>query len=246
MFIEYGELSTTLYELTKPVGRSINGDIEYYFDKLSAIKGRVLEAGVGTGRMLIPLVEKGLIVDGVDLSREMLTACQANIIQHKIESALYLQDLTDLDLPDPYEAIIMPTGSFCLLPKSKIKATLTSFYNHLEENGQLIFDIELPIDFIAGEISVSSYPLAEQTGLLFTSTSETIDWHSQSTSYIHRYELLNNGKIAQSEVSNFVLHWYSVSELELLLAAIGFTTISHEIGYGKDEDSSLITIIAKK
>ena len=33
MFIEYGELSTMLYEHTKPIGCSIVGDIEYYTEK---------------------------------------------------------------------------------------------------------------------------------------------------------------------------------------------------------------------
>ena len=52
---EYGQLSAFFYELTKPVGYSIEGDIEYYSRQLAGILGRVLEAGVGTGRMLIPL-----------------------------------------------------------------------------------------------------------------------------------------------------------------------------------------------
>jgi len=30
MFKEYGELSTRLYEHTKTIGHSIDGDIEYY------------------------------------------------------------------------------------------------------------------------------------------------------------------------------------------------------------------------
>lgn len=34
MFKEYGELSTKLYEITKPVGYSMGGDIEYYYEKL--------------------------------------------------------------------------------------------------------------------------------------------------------------------------------------------------------------------
>jgi hypothetical protein len=49
MFNEYGKLSTMLYEHTKPIGYSINGDIEYYSEKLKNLSGRVLEAGVGTG-----------------------------------------------------------------------------------------------------------------------------------------------------------------------------------------------------
>lgn len=70
MHEEYGELSTLFYELTKPVGHSLEGDIEYYLGKLQGTKGRVLEAGVGTGRVLIPLLLNGFIADGVDSSAE--------------------------------------------------------------------------------------------------------------------------------------------------------------------------------
>ena len=56
---EYGELSTTFYELTKPIGYSIEGDIEYYIKKLEDTSGLVLEAGVGTGRFFVALIKKG-------------------------------------------------------------------------------------------------------------------------------------------------------------------------------------------
>lgn len=67
------------YECLKPVGHSIDGDIEYCSRRLEDITGRVLEAGVGTGRMLIPLIKKGLTIDGIDSSPEMLEQCRINL-----------------------------------------------------------------------------------------------------------------------------------------------------------------------
>lgn len=246
MFKEYGELSTQLYEITKPIGTSIAGDIEYYHKKIKDIKGKILEAGVGTGRMLIPLMEKGIDIDGVDLSPEMLAACQHNLNQRQLETNLYLQNLVNLSLPTLYHGIIMPTGSFCLLPKNLITEILASFFQHLETGGKLICDVELPLDFIPNQVSTSSYPLKDNQGLLFTSTSEEINWHEQKTAYIHRYDLLNKGAIEKTEVSNFVLYWYSQLELELLLKATGFSKVAFEVGYNQDTTSSLITFIATK
>ena len=48
MFIEYGELSTLFYEITKPVGTELDGDITAYKEHLGATEGKILEAGVGT------------------------------------------------------------------------------------------------------------------------------------------------------------------------------------------------------
>ena len=76
MFSYYGKLCTEYYDFTKPVGKSIDGDIEYYLERLKNIEGRVLEAGVGSGRFLIPLLEKGFVVDGIDYSSHMLRSCR--------------------------------------------------------------------------------------------------------------------------------------------------------------------------
>ena len=246
MFVEYGELCTKLYELTKPVGTSVGGDLEYYSQQLKNVKGKILEAGVGTGRIMIPLIKLGLTVEGVDLSRQMLDQCRDNLAKENLDAPLYQGDLTALALPCKYEAIIMPTGSFCLLPKSKVCEVLTSFYEHLEYGGRLIIDIELPSWFVKGEVSVNQYPLDHETGILFTNTAQGMDWHSQKCSYVHRYELLHNGSVSKTEISHFVLYWYGIEEFCLLLEKCKFDKITYEAGYGKDAGASLVTFIAEK
>ena len=246
MFVEYGKLSTKLYEITKPVGQSIDGDIEYYYEKLKSIKGPILEAGVGTGRMLIPFIQKGLNVEGVDLSEEMLNQCRRNIVEHQVEGTIFQGDLTQLDIETRYDAIMMPTGSFCLLPKMIIKDVLRSLLNHLTENGQLMIDIELPMWFKSDEVSVSNYSITEDTGILFTSTAQEMNWHEQKVSYIHRYELVEKGIITETEISNFTLYWYGIEEFKGILKEVGFADISYTIGYEKNESASLVTFFAKK
>ena len=75
MFSFYSTLCTELYDYTKPVGYSLNGDIEYYKERLKDCRGRILEAAVGSGRVIIPLLEAGFTVDGIDYSPEMLDSC---------------------------------------------------------------------------------------------------------------------------------------------------------------------------
>lgn len=246
MFTEYGELSTKLYELTKPVGCSINGDLEYYYEQLKDTKGKILEAGVGTGRIMIPLLQKGLKVEGVDISADMLKQCKANMLAADTAGHLYQEDLTNLKLSQKYESIIMPTGSFSLLARDRVKEVLRSFYQHLEEDGKFIVDLELPAEFIPNSVSISQFPIDDNFGILFTSTSQKIDWHQQKTSFIHRYDLLEKGKILQTELSNFVLYWYGIEEFKLLLECAGFSSIECQSGYGKCPSSPLMTFIAVK
>jgi len=244
MFKEYGELSAILYEYTKPVGRSIGGDIEYYSKKLRYVTGLILEAGVGTGRMIIPLIQQGLKVDGVEISPEMLAKCRANMEKCGVGAELYRQDLTEMSLPNKYDAIIMPTGSFCLLPKRLVSDVLVSFFKHLNLGGKIVIDLLLPTDFKKGETESYGYEMSDGTGILFTSFSEDIDWVTQKTSYIHRYELLRDGKILNTEISNFTLYWYGIYEFEMLLGSAGYSEIRHEIGYGTDIRSPVVTFTA--
>lgn len=246
MFVEYGKLSTKLYEITKPVGFSIDGDIEYYYDHLKKCQGPILEAGVGTGRMMIPFIQKGLDVEGVDLSNEMLDQCRVNMNQAGVRGVLYQGDLTKLDLKKEYEAIMMPTGSFCLLPRVIIKKVLNSFYNHLKNEGQLMIDIELPMWFQSDEVSVTDYPISDNEGLLFTSTAQEMNWHEQKVSYIHRYELIEKGVVQETEISNFTLYWYGIEEFKELLQQTGFSNITYTVGYEKNNQASLFTFFATK
>ncbi|WP_440897883.1 class I SAM-dependent methyltransferase [Amphibacillus sp. Q70] len=246
MFEEYGELSTKLYQHTKPVGHSIDGDIEYYGAKLKERKGSVLEAGVGTGRMLIPFLKEGIEMDGVDLSSDMLNQCKINMEHHQVNTNLFQQDLTQLALERKYKTIIMPTGSFCLLPSDKMDALLHNLFSHLEDGGQFIFDTIFPADFRTGQVEVRDYSLTSESGIVFTNTSQAIDWLKQSVSYINKYELLSGGTIEKTEISHFVLNWYGLKELELRLKQAGFSTIQYEVGYGKDSHSSVATFIADK
>ncbi len=245
MFREYGKLSTIVYEHTKPVGRSLQGDIEYYISKLENISGRVLEAGVGTGRMLIPFIQSGITVDGVDLSSDMLKQCELNMEEYNVMANLYHQDLSELSLPHTYDAIVMPTGSFCLIDRKESKKVLDNFYNHLNDGGKIIIDLEMPSYFRENEVSSNSFHLSQDTGIVLTSYSEKMDWLAQKTSYISKYELVKSGKVVDTEISNFILYWYGIEEFMMQLSLSRYTNISYEFGYGNDQ-SEIITFTAYK
>lgn len=243
---EYRTLSTMLYQLTKPVGYSIDGDIEYYEAHLKGVKGKILEAGVGTGRMLIPFLQKGFAIEGVDLSEKMLSQCRLNLDAANLSATLYQADLTELTLPETYEAILMPTGSFGLLPREKVTKVLASFYAHLQTGGQFILDLEFPTHFVPNVTNVCSFELEPNRTLRLTSTSKEIDWLQQKTSSINQYELIEEGLVKTSEVADFILYWYGLQEFEYLLTQAGFTSIRYTRGYEGSGDDSLVTFFAWK
>ena len=88
MLSYYSKLSSEVYDIDKYVGLSF-GDVEFYSARLASYTGNILEPGVGTGRILIPLLEKGLKVDGFDVSNEMLKVCRNNCEKRGLNPKLF-------------------------------------------------------------------------------------------------------------------------------------------------------------
>ncbi len=248
MYASYGKLSTEYYHHTKPIGYSIMGDIEYYTERLNGVVGKVLEAGVGTGRFIIPLLESGFNIDGVDSSKEMLDICKAECAKLKLNTKLFLGDLEELNIEEGYECIVMPTGSFMLLDDG-VKV-LKNFYSALKEGGRLIFDVSLPSDFTAGEISTTIIHTSEEEGILLESRNLEHNFVEQYTRTLLKYEKYSKGELIETELQNFVLYYYGLRELELILKELGFKdiSISADYVYGAvaKAESEVITIEVRK
>src|ERR687885_992701 len=61
--------------LYDPWSRSVVEDVGFYVEEAVAAGGPVVELGVGTGRIAVPVAEAGVRVIGVDSSAGMLEVC---------------------------------------------------------------------------------------------------------------------------------------------------------------------------
>ncbi len=233
MYNHYGELATTVYEITKPVGTSLNGDIDYYSKRLERITGTILEAGVGSGRMLIPLLEDGLSVEGIDQSEEMLAACRLNLNKQGLEACLHHGDLATFFLGDnQFEAIIVPTATFCLIQTEKLAyQVLENFYRHLVTGGKVIIDLDLPFYPELGESSITSFSLNDNNFITYEQKIVEIDWLKQQTVSHLTYSKWVDGVLVKTELQQFLLRWYGINEFKLMLESVGFKDISISSDY---------------
>ena len=61
--------------LYDPWSRSVTEDVDFYVEEAVAAGGPVVELGVGTGRIAVPVALAGVAVIGVDSSAAMLEVC---------------------------------------------------------------------------------------------------------------------------------------------------------------------------
>ncbi len=234
------ELAAEVYDIGIPLGRSF-GDVEYYRERLKDCRGRILEPAVGSGRILIPLLEAGLTVDGIDSSPEMLALCRRHCTDRGLEPTLHEGEMQSFSLPERYEAVIVPAGSFLLLEdrRDSLEA-LRRFREHLVPGGRLILDIEFRTDLRLDHTSTKTFTTPEGDFITLESRLAEVDFLSQHTVVYLRYEKWRDGKLAQTELQRFPLRWYGVEEFKLVLEGEGFSeiTVSADYEHGKPPSSA--------
>ena len=225
MLSYYGRLSSEVYDIDKPIGHSF-GDVEYYMNRLESCKGPILEPATGTGRILIPLLEKGLNVDGFDSSKDMLNICEDNCRKRDLNPKLFEAKMESFSQDTKYDAIIVPTGTFLLLHKrsDSIKA-LKNFYKHLSNGGRLIVDVSLQTDISIGTVSTKTWECSNGDIITLENKIVEVDYINQYTISHGRYEKWREGVLLQTELEYFPLRWYGVEEFKLILESIGFEKI---------------------
>ncbi len=65
----------SISELYDPWSVSVTEDVGFYLDEARRSGGSVVELGIGTGRIAVPIAADGIRVIGVDSSRGMLDVC---------------------------------------------------------------------------------------------------------------------------------------------------------------------------
>lgn len=133
--------------LYDPWSRSVTEDVAFYVAEARKEGGPVVELGVGTGRIAIPIAQTGIHVIGVDSSREMLAACRLRAEEEGVAELLDLRfgDLRRPPVEKPVSLVICPFRSFLhLADDGERTEALTAVRAALRPGGRFVFDVFAP------------------------------------------------------------------------------------------------------
>ena len=134
-------------ELYDPWSRSVTEDIEFYVDEARKAGGPVVELGVGTGRIAVPVAAAGVPVIGVDSSVGMLEVCRRRAEAAGVERMLDLR-LGDLRDPPVGARVRLVTSPFRALlhldTDADRRAALAAAFGLLVPGGRFVFDVFAP------------------------------------------------------------------------------------------------------
>ncbi|MFC1558493.1 class I SAM-dependent DNA methyltransferase [candidate division KSB1 bacterium] len=125
----------------------LTGDIEFVAELAAEYGAPILELASGTGRITIPLAERGFEVTGIDNSEEMLKICEQkmSLLPDSSKLSVQLGDMSDFSLGKKFKFIFVPFNSFLLLStKNQQERCLKSVYNHLDDEGCFMVDVFSP------------------------------------------------------------------------------------------------------
>jgi SAM-dependent methyltransferase len=116
--------------------------LPFYRREIARFGQPVLDLACGTGRLLVPLLQAGIDVDGCDLSGDMLAHGRRRAARAGLEPRLYQQPMHALDLPRRYRTIFICDSFGLAGSREKDQETLRRCHAHLEEGGALLVNIE--------------------------------------------------------------------------------------------------------
>jgi SAM-dependent methyltransferase len=127
--------------------RDFQDDIPLYLSFAGTVSGPVLDAGCGTGRVLVPLAKAGHSVTGVDLSSDMLAGASAYAEREGVANnvSLIRADLRTMELTQRFGMALVSLGSFHhLLTAQDQRSALGRLAACLVPRGLLILDLVNP------------------------------------------------------------------------------------------------------
>jgi len=194
-------------------------DADFYLKEISGTDGRILEIGVGTGRFFTAALKNGANIYGIDVSKSMV-----DILLKKVDPEFHnrvsIQSAVDFKFPFGFNLILAPFRVFShLLTIQEQLLALNNIYDHLEDNGRLIFDLYVPDPALtaSGLTNQTDFKGEYEPGKKF---SRTVDMKADIVNQISDITMTfrwDEGDREEVKSWNFKFRFYFRYELEHLI-----------------------------
>ena len=229
--VYYGALCTEVYESDKSV--AYDKELTFYLSFANE-NMKVLEPMCGNGRMLLPFMQAGIDIEGFDMSEEMLKMCKEKGEKLSLEPIVEISKIEDFHTDKKYDLVMIPIGSFSLLPNHLVDRSLQNMKSVLQSDGKLLITI------VTTPSQVEEIPEWTKTNEIENGQERILEYkkvhfENQVLFIQLKYESVRNGQVVKTELMDFPIRVYELDEFEQVLKKNGFKDIvihTVEDGYG--------------
>jgi SAM-dependent methyltransferase len=124
---------------------NVDMDIPFFIKETDGYNGEILELMCGTGRVSIPLLDRGKTMTCVDYSKGMLDAFERKIKDKNYPACLVQMDVSSLNLGRKFGLVLLPFHSITEILSTDLQIqALHSISSHLEKDGIFILTLQNP------------------------------------------------------------------------------------------------------
>lgn len=232
-------------------------DIAFVLGLVGEGGGPVLELGCGTGRLLIPLLQAGLDVTGVDDSEEMLAIAREKLAAEgepaQKRARLEKATLSGFQLEQRFGLAVIAYNTLMHLNPPELAFCLDNVHRHLETGGTLVIDVDNPMEvhdpgqdglLILERIAYD--PDRDEELVLMVSSIGDGERQTRDTVWIVDASPLAGGAINRT-IARATLHYYFAHQLAQILDSARFQLIAQFGDYDRrpyDDESPRLLLLA--
>lgn len=206
----------------------------------------ILEMACGTGNLSYYLGKKGYDLTCFDLSADMLSRADEKLSSFN-NVRLLNQNMIDFNIYEKFDCILSICDSInYITEKDDLLETFKNVYNHLEDDGIFIFDIN---SFYKLKYIIGNNTFVEDREDIFYSWENYFDEEDNICEFYLTFFFSEDGKNFQRFDEDHLEKAYKVDEIVDLLKEAGFEDIEYFEAFGFEkpvEETERINFVVKK
>ncbi len=247
---EYRKLHAEWYELGS-ARMDHTREIDFWASSIKASGEPALELGSGTGRVLVPLLERGFDVVGIDTSEDMMARCLAACKARGLKAELHEQSMLELDLPRHFGLVLFASGGLGLFTSDRdIQALFERVMAHLRPGGSFTYEFEpVPNEPRDDNRWTGDWVCGPDGVVLAVRTKRRYDPCSHVWEQLYIVERFVGGRLVETEANERVGRYFTVDEAVQYAKTAGFTNIGATHWLTEDppsKDSKVVTVRCRK
>jgi len=231
-------------------------ELAYWAKHAREANGPALELASGSGRVVVPLLERGIDISGVDNSEAMIERCRAMSEERGVTPTLYNQAVQTLDIGRTFGLVFANAGFLSMFVRDEeAEATLQSVRRHLEPGGKFICTFEQATEktlkWCAASRSWTGNYFRAPNGALYADRTICKDCSSTPNCWerllvIEKYA---DGRLVETEANHRFGRFFLVEEVLRFFESAGYDSlrvVNELTDEPPSKDVTTLAVVARK